>query len=61
MNLTQREISEFAMQRAMTALTYRQAGMTYKEIGKLFNVGAVRARQLVIRGKRFLDKKEKNA
>jgi DNA-directed RNA polymerase alpha subunit len=61
MSLPQKEISEFAMQRAMTAFTSRQAGMTYKEIGKLFNIGVVRARQLVIRGKRFLDKKEKNA
>jgi len=38
--------------RRKTALAYRQEGITYKQIGKIFEVSKERARQLVLLAKR---------
>jgi DNA-directed RNA polymerase sigma subunit (sigma70/sigma32) len=45
-----------ARQRYMDALRWREAGLTYKEIGKKFGVSYERARQLCGHGQRLKQK-----
>ena len=42
-----------ARQRYMDALRWREAGLTYKEIGKKFGVSIERARQMVAKADRL--------
>jgi len=56
---TREEIFQAAYKRGMIAIAYREQGMTYKEIGKLFNVSTNRALLLVLSAKLRLEKLEK--
>jgi hypothetical protein len=57
-----KEINDKARSRALLALKYRRDGMTYAMIGEfLGGVSAVRARQIVQKGARILNREQEGA
>lgn len=55
----QKEISAAARDRALWAVSLRKKGWTYKAVGIAMYVSAARARQLVMKGERIMNREQR--